>query len=142
MAQPEKVVRLVAAALAIAVLSIGAPVDAAEVSTDLAALASGGGKVALATDASPQMGIEVYVAGSRKLQWGVDLWGRIYRGPKWVGLAVGWRDLHESFAVLTVQSGYRLALAPDAFLDAGAGLQVRTNGFVGIVPRVYFGWRW
>lgn len=66
----------------------------------------------------------------------------MFRDARWVGLAVGWRSLEESFAIATAQAGYRFTLAPDAFLDAGVGLQVRTNGFVGLVPRLYFGWRW
>lgn len=134
---------LLAAACAALSLWAGWSAAAAEVSTDVVALVSGGGKIALATDGSPQFGLEVYLGGSEgKLGWGLDVWGRTYTGPRWVGLALGWRNLQERFGVVTAQAGYRFAIAPDAFVDAGFGLQVRTNGFVGIVPRIYFGWRW
>lgn len=130
----------------ILVLAISGPTTAAEISADMVALMSDGGKLSLATDPAqgvPQWGLEMYLASSgQELQWGLDVWGRVYRDARWVGLAVGWRSLKESFAVATAQAGYRFALAPDAFLDAGVGLQVRTNGFVGFVPRISFGWKW
>ena len=43
---------------------VGQPAAAAEVSADVVALLSDAGKIAIATEGSPQFGVEVYLAGS------------------------------------------------------------------------------
>lgn len=66
----------------------------------------GRGEIALATDVSPQFGVEVYLGGSEgKLGWGLDAWGRTYTGPRWVGLALGWRNLQDRFGVAFTSDG-------------------------------------